>query len=92
MTLSAGARLHGTARETRIAQFFDVLRLYDERNEIVHGGHLGITAAAESQRTWFMAAWLLRPVLRWFSGQPSADLTDLDDEIAALPVAPWPPE
>src|ERR1022692_4684650 len=57
-----------------------------------HGGHLGLTANEESHATWFIAAWLLRPVLRWFSQHPAADLTDLDDEIAALPTAPWPPE
>ena len=77
---------------TPCTQFFGVLRLYDDRNEIVHGGHLGLTANEESHATWFIAAWLLRPVLRWFSQHPAADLTDLDDEIAALPTAPWPPE
>ena len=48
-------------------QFFDVVGLYDARNEIVHGGSLGLTESQENQATWFIAAWLLRPVLRWFS-------------------------
>ena len=33
---------------TPCTQFFGVLRLYDDRNEIVHGGHLGLTANEES--------------------------------------------
>jgi hypothetical protein len=73
-------------------QFFDVVALYDARNEIVHGGSLGLTESQESQATWFITAWLLRPVLRWFAEHSDADLSDLDKEIAALPEAPWPPE
>jgi Apea-like HEPN len=73
-------------------QFLSVLRLYDDRSKLVHGGYLGLTANEESQATWFIAAWLLRPVLRWFSEHPAASLSDLDEEIAALPAAPPPAE
>jgi hypothetical protein len=41
---------------TPCTQFFGVLRLYDDHNEIVHGGHLGLTANEESQAgktDWF---------------------------------------
>jgi hypothetical protein len=69
-------------------QFFDVVGLYDARNQIVHGGSLGLTEAQESQATWFIAAWLLRPVLRWFAEHPDASLSKLDEEIAALPATP----
>ena len=72
-------------------QFFDVVGLYDARNQIVHGGSLGLSESQESQATWFIAAWLLRPVLRWFAEHPDADLPELDKEIASLPAAPWPP-
>ena len=72
-------------------QVFNVVGLYDARNQIVHGGSLGLTEAQESQATWFIAAWLLRPVLRWFAEHPDADLSELDKEITALPAAPWPP-
>ena len=73
-------------------QFFDVVALYHARNEIVHGGSLGLTESQESHMTWFIAAWLLRPVLRWFAEHPDAHLSGLDKEIAAVPAAPWPPE
>jgi Apea-like HEPN len=65
-------------------QFFDVVGLYDARNQIVHGGSLGLTEAQESQATWFIAAWLLRPVLTWFAEHPDAELPELDEEITAL--------
>jgi hypothetical protein len=67
-------------------QFFDVLDLYDDRNDIVHHGQLGLTQREEGQATWFIASWLLRPVLRWFSEHPQAELAELDAEIAALPA------
>jgi hypothetical protein len=68
------------------SQFFDVLDLYDDRNNIVHHGQLGLTQSEEGQATWFIASWLLRPLLRWFSEHPKAALAELDAEIAALPA------
>lgn len=68
------------------SQFFDVLDLYDDRNDIVHHGQLGLTQRDEGQASWFIASWLLQPVLRWFSEHPQAELAELDAEIAALPA------
>ena len=72
---------------------------YDARNTIVHAGRLGISAGEEGQATWYLASWLLRPVLTWFAEHPAAELADLDAEIASPPptasnraaVAPPPP-
>ncbi len=89
----------GTAPNMFCSQFFDVLDLYDARNTIVHAGRLGISAGEEGQATWYLASWLLRPVLTWFAEHPAAELADLDAEIASPPptasnraaVAPPPP-
>ena len=43
------------------SQFFDVLDLYDDRNDIVHHGYLGLSQREEGQATWFIASWLLQP-------------------------------
>lgn len=72
-------------------QFFDVLVFYDARNEIVHGRLLCLTDRQEGQATWFIASWLLRPVLTWFWEHPGSELTELDAEIASLPAMPVPP-
>lgn len=65
------------------SQFFDVLDLYNVRNAIVHAGRLGISKDEEGQVTWYLAAWLLRPVLTWFAENPTAELTDLDAKITS---------
>jgi Apea-like HEPN len=70
--------------ELPCTQFFDVLDLYDARNRIVHGGRLGLTDDEQTRATWFVANWLLRQVLAWFTDHPDAELTDLDAEIASL--------
>jgi hypothetical protein len=80
------------ARGIRCTYFFDVLDIYDDRNALVHGGGLGLTHRQESQATWFIAAYLLHPMLTWFAEHPDIELTALDQEIAALPAMPWPPE
>jgi hypothetical protein len=79
------------ARGVSCTYFCDVLKIYDDRNALVHGGRLGLNHRQESQATWFIAAYLLHPVLTWFAQHPEADLAELDREIAALPVMPWPP-
>jgi hypothetical protein len=75
----------------RCSYFLDVIDLYDARSEMVHTGRLGLTESQESHATWFIAAWLLRPALTWFAGHPTAELTELDGEIASLAKMPWPP-
>jgi hypothetical protein len=80
------------SRGLRCTYFLDVIGLYDARNDIVHGGRLGLTEGQESHATWFIAAWLLWPVLAWFAEHPTEELTDLDQEIAGLATMPWPPE
>jgi hypothetical protein len=59
---------------------------------IIRSGSFGLTHRQEGQATWLIAAYLLHPVLTWFAQHPDAELTELDREIAALPVMPWPPE
>lgn len=68
------------------SQFFDVLDLYQARNKIVHGGRIGMTSDIEGPATWFIASWLLRPLLAWYSRHPQSDLAELDAEIAAVPA------
>ncbi len=82
------------ARGTACTYFFDVLRLYNTRNAIVHGNRpdLDLTHRGVDRAAWFIVAYLLHPVLSWFAQHPDAELTALDEEIAALPVMPWPPE
>jgi hypothetical protein len=75
------------ARGVSCTYFLDVVDLYDARNALVHAGRLGLSARQGSQATWFIPAWLLRPVLRWFAGHPDAELTELDAQIAALSPA-----
>lgn len=70
-------------------RFFQVCRIYDARNEIVHRGRL--PANWQRPDTWFIAAHLLSPVLAWFASHPDSDLSELDDEIAALPTPPGQP-
>jgi proteasome lid subunit RPN8/RPN11 len=75
-----------TGRATPCTRFFQVCRIYDARNELVHRGRL----PTESKRpdTWFIAAHLLRPVLAWFASHPDSDLSELDADISALPTPP----
>jgi len=75
----------GDAPHMYCSQFFDVLGLFDARNDIVHEGRLGLTLRQERQTTWFVSGWLLKPVLTWFAKHPDSELTELDAEIAALP-------
>jgi len=69
--------------------FFDLLDLYDDRNQIVHNGGLDLSPEQEGPATWFIASWLLKPVLTWFAEHPHADLSELDAQIGSLPV--WRP-
>jgi hypothetical protein len=69
-------------------EFFGVLDLFDARNEIVHGGRLGLTEKEKNRATWYISRWLLPQVLRWFADHPDAELTELDAEIAALAAQP----
>jgi hypothetical protein len=64
--------------------FFDVVKLYDDRNTLAHGGRLGLSDRQAGQATWFIPSLLLRPVLTWFAGHSTAELADLDSEIASL--------
>jgi hypothetical protein len=80
------------ARGIACTYFFDMLSVYEARNTLVHGGKLGLTHRQESKATWFIATYLLHPVLTWFAQHPDAEMAELDREIAALPVMPWPPE
>jgi hypothetical protein len=65
-------------------EFFRVLDLFTARNRIVHGGRLGLEEGVQSRATWFISRWLLPQALRWFADHPSAELAELDAEIAAL--------
>jgi hypothetical protein len=65
-------------------EFFRVLDLFAARNRIVHGGRIGLTNEEQSGATWFISRWLLPQALRWFADHPSAELAELDAEIAAL--------
>jgi hypothetical protein len=68
-------------------QFFDMLDLYDARNDIVHGGKIEPSAYHGDLDTWFIGAILLQPVLEWFAANPGAELDQLHAEIAAMPAA-----
>jgi hypothetical protein len=72
------------ARGLYCTWFFDVIRLYDDRNTVAHGGRLGLSDRQADQATWFIPSLLLRPVFTWFEEHPTADLTDLDSQIASL--------
>jgi hypothetical protein len=67
------------------SMFFDLLDLYNDRNEIMHRGKLELTPEEEGPATWFIASWLLQPVLTWFAEHPDAELSELDAEIGLLP-------
>lgn len=68
------------------SQFFDVLDLYDARNALAHGERLSLALREEGRATWYLSAWLLKPVLTWFAQHPDAELTELDTQIATLPT------
>jgi hypothetical protein len=76
-------------RAVRCSRFFQVCRIYEARNEIVHRGRLPVGGNRPS--TWFIAALLLSPVLTWFASHPDSDLSELDADIAALPTPPAQP-
>jgi proteasome lid subunit RPN8/RPN11 len=78
------------ARASPCTTFFQVCRLYDARNEIVHRGRL--SSNSKRPDTWFIAALLLGPVLTWFASHPDGDLIELDADIAALPTPAQPPK
>jgi hypothetical protein len=70
------------------SRFLEVLDIYDARNLIVHQGRYRPTIFEARPNTGFIEHDLMRPTLRWFSGQLAGGLTELDKEIASPQVAP----
>jgi ribosome modulation factor len=81
-------RVKGAHPPWRCAEWHRVVDWYDHRSDVVHGSGPVISYKDASNALYWVCRYLAEPILQWLADHPTAPVTALEAEIAALPPAP----